>query len=107
MRRMTAMSDLTFPSQRLSAAGATSAEVAQLQREFDSSDLNVQKGIDEFYRGQSEGGLRDQLSQLRERGHFKGTPAEIVTTEVEVDGTTPEAVNDASVIDEDDQTEPE
>lgn len=68
------MSDVTFPSARFKLAGGTPAEIDQLEREFDLSDLGVQQGMAGHFESQSTGGLTDYLENLREIGHFTDAP---------------------------------
>jgi hypothetical protein len=63
-----------FPVKRFTTAGATKAEKDQLKREFERSDLGVQQGMIEHFKGQSTSGIREYLENLRSGGHFTDAP---------------------------------
>ena len=67
------MSDFTFPEARFVGAGASSDEVDVLRREFNASDVTVQRSLDGFWASQSVGGLRDSLARCRLDGRFVAT----------------------------------
>jgi hypothetical protein len=69
-RRRQTMPSVTFPAKRFLEAGATAAEVEQLEGEFERSDRFAKDSMVTNYAGHSEAGLRDHIAQLREAEHF-------------------------------------
>jgi hypothetical protein len=65
------MSEITFPSGRFAEAGASDAELSQLEREFSHSDIGVQSSLANHLASISAGDLREYLADLREIGHFQ------------------------------------
>jgi hypothetical protein len=59
-----------FPAKRFREAGATRAEVAQLEAEFERSDATAQSGLASSFASQSQGVLREHVADLRAAGHF-------------------------------------
>ena len=65
------MPEPIIPSDRLKRAGASDKELAQLESEFERSDLGVQTSLVTRYESMSEGALRDNLDEVRDHGHFE------------------------------------
>lgn len=80
--------DLVFPAARFKDAGGTEAEIAQLQGEFDRSDLSVQSTMVDYWAGVVVGDLIEYLENLRDAGHFE-PKEEIDETD---EGTGPESL---------------
>ena len=64
------MAEIAFPSVRFAEQGASDAEIAQLDGEFQRSDIVAQMALDEHYRSISNGDIRDRLAELRASGYF-------------------------------------
>jgi hypothetical protein len=65
------VTDYAFPEQRFKEAGATASERDQLRREFNMSDVVVQRSLNDHWAPLSKNGLRDYLQLLRDNGHFR------------------------------------
>lgn len=64
------MAEFVFPERRFIEAGATQEEVDQLRREFNASDVTVQRDQTQFWASQSARGLLDFIIRLRTDGRF-------------------------------------
>lgn|SRR5665213_1680469 len=75
------MSDYTFPEDRFVEAGGTPDEVDTLRREFNSSDVTIQRSQSGYWASGSTGRLRDYLATARESGKFSASKTPPRSTE--------------------------
>ena len=64
------MADTAFPTVRFLEAGGTAEEVAQLEKEYNKSDLGGQQALSDFWASVAMGDLVEYVTDLRDQGHF-------------------------------------